>query len=95
MQQLSKDPQHAPLLQLLELMLAGDLAGFRSVLGSSPAEVLDSIGVNQDAAIDKVRLMSLLVLGSKASGTPVSFQEIQQALDIPENQVSLLGLLVV
>eukprot|EP00877_Chromochloris_zofingiensis_P013134 jgi/Chrzof1/8074/UNPLg00119.t1 len=86
-QQLSKDPQHAPLLQLLELMLAGDLAGFRSVLGSSPAEVLDSIGVNQDAAIDKVRLMSLLVLGSKASGTPVSFQEIQQALDIPENQI--------
>jgi translation initiation factor 3 subunit M len=83
-QQLSKDAASAPLLQLLNVVLLGDLQGFRAA--ATPA-VLEGIGVSADAALDKMRLMALLVLGSKSSRSAVSFEEIQTALDIPSDQV--------
>jgi len=58
--------------------------GFRAA--ATPA-VLEGIGVSADAALDKMRLMALLVLGSKSSRSAVSFEEIQTALDIPSDQV--------
>eukprot|EP00879_Flechtneria_rotunda_P004880 GHRR01005154.1.p1 GENE.GHRR01005154.1~~GHRR01005154.1.p1 ORF type:complete len:241 (+),score=111.48 GHRR01005154.1:2004-2726(+) len=83
-QQLSRDAISAPLLQLLNVMLKGDLQGFKAA--ATPA-VLDSVGVSADAALDKMRLMALLVLGSKAAGSAVSFADIQSALDISAEQV--------
>lgn len=49
--------------------------------------VLESVGVTADAALTKMRLMALLMLGSKASGSPVPFTDIQAALDITPEQV--------
>jgi len=49
--------------------------------------VLESVGVTADAAMTKMRLMALLVLGSKAAGSPVSFADIKTALDITPEQV--------
>lgn len=40
-----------------------------------------------DAALTKMRLMALLMLGSKAAGSPVPFTDIQAALDITPEQV--------
>lgn len=51
--------------------------------------VLESVGVTADAAMTKMRLMALLVLGSKAAGSPVSFADIKTALDITPEQVGL------
>jgi hypothetical protein len=65
-------------------------AGFQKV---GTAALLESVGVSSDAAMTKMRLMALLMLGSKASGTPVSFAEIQTALDITPEQVGALPLL--
>jgi hypothetical protein len=59
-------------------------AGFNRV--GTPA-VLESVGVTADAALTKMRLMALLMLGSKASGSPVPFTDIQAALDITPEQV--------
>lgn len=83
-QQLAKDGPSSPLLQLLNVVLRGDLKGFKSA--ATPA-VLEAIGVSADAALDKMRLMALLVLGSKANGAAVAFSDIQAALDIPAEQV--------
>lgn len=83
-QQLSREQGSAALLQLLDVMLNGDLAGFKSA--ASPA-VLDSVGISADAALDKMRLMALLVLGSRANGSAVPFTELQKALDIAPEQV--------
>jgi hypothetical protein len=49
--------------------------------------VLEGVGVSADAALDKMRLLALLVLGSKAKGSAVPFADIQAALDIPLEQV--------
>lgn len=49
--------------------------------------MLESVGVSAEAALDKMRLMALLVLGSRANGTAVSFSDIQAALDISLEQV--------
>lgn len=43
--------------------------------------------MSPDAAMTKMRLMALLMLGSKASGSPVAFTDIQAALDITPEQV--------
>jgi hypothetical protein len=59
-------------------------AGFKKV--GTPA-LLESVGVSSDAAMTKMRLMALLMLGSKASGSPVAFTDIQAALDITPEQV--------
>lgn len=83
-QQLAQDKSSAPLLQLLDVVLQGDLQGFKKV--GTPA-LLESVGVSTDAAMTKMRLMALLMLGSKASGSPVAFTDIQAALDITPEQV--------
>jgi hypothetical protein len=49
--------------------------------------VLEGVGVSADAALDKMRLLALLVLGSRAKGSAVPFADIQAALDIPLEQV--------
>lgn len=49
--------------------------------------MLDSVGVSADAALDKMRLMALLVLGSRASGSAVPLADVQRALDITPEQV--------
>lgn len=51
--------------------------------------------MSAEAALDKMRLLALLVLGSKAKGSAVPFADIQAALDIPCEQVrrGRLGLL--
>lgn len=67
-------------------------AGFQKV---GTAALLESVGVSSDAAMSKMRLMALLMLGSKASGTPVSFTEIQTALDITPEQVGAFAALCV
>jgi hypothetical protein len=58
--------------------------GFKKV---GNAGLLDTVGVSADAAMTKMRLMALLMLGSKASGAPVAFTDIQAALDITPEQV--------
>jgi hypothetical protein len=58
--------------------------GFKAA--ATPA-VLEGVGVSADAALDKMRLLALLVLGSKAKGSAVPFADIQAALDIPLEQV--------
>lgn len=83
-QQLAQDKASASLLQLLDVMLQGDLQGFKKV---GNAGLLDTVGVSADAAMTKMRLMALLMLGSKASGAPVAFTDIQAALDITPEQV--------
>ncbi|KAF6262353.1 hypothetical protein COO60DRAFT_649925 [Scenedesmus sp. NREL 46B-D3] len=83
-QQLARDAATAPLLKLLDVMLNGDLAGFKAA--ATPA-VLEGVGVSAEAALDKMRLLALLVLGSKAKGSAVPFADIQAALDIPCEQV--------
>eukprot|EP00878_Enallax_costatus_P031920 GHUV01034989.1.p1 GENE.GHUV01034989.1~~GHUV01034989.1.p1 ORF type:complete len:194 (+),score=61.18 GHUV01034989.1:333-914(+) len=83
-QQLSREPGSAALLRLLDVMLNGDLQGFKSA--ASPA-VLESVGISQDAALDKMRLMALLTLGSRANGAAVPFADLQTALDITPEQV--------
>lgn len=59
-------------------------AGFKKV--GTPS-LLESVGVSPDAAMTKMRLMALLMQGSKASGAPVAFTDIQAALDITPEQV--------
>jgi hypothetical protein len=59
-------------------------AGFKKV---GNAGLLETVGVSADAAMTKMRLMALLMLGSKASGAPVAFTDIQAALDIAPEQV--------
>ncbi|WIA18483.1 hypothetical protein OEZ85_009938 [Tetradesmus obliquus] len=82
--QLGREPATAPLLKLLDVMLNGDLAGFKAA--ATPA-VLESVGVSPEAALDKMRLLALLVLGGRAQGAAVPFADIQAALDIPLEQV--------
>lgn len=59
-------------------------AGFKRV--GTPA-VLESVGVSYEVMLHKMRNMALLMLGSKASGAPVPFADIQAALDITPEEV--------
>lgn len=43
--------------------------------------------MSSEAALNKMRLMALLVLGSRSAGAAVSFADIQAALDITTDQV--------
>jgi hypothetical protein len=63
------------------------IAGFKTA--ATPA-VLEGVGVSPEAALDKMRLLALLVLGSKAKGSAVPFADIQAALDIPLEQVRIV-----
>ncbi|KAF8059143.1 eukaryotic translation initiation factor 3 subunit M [Scenedesmus sp. PABB004] len=82
--QLGRDAATAPLLQLLDTMLRGDLPGFKAA--ATPA-VLEAVGVTAEAATDKTRMLALLVLGGRANGAAVPLAEVQAALDIPAEQV--------
>lgn len=41
----------------------------------------------QEASLEKIRLMALLSVASRAAGGAVALSEVQAALDIPEDQV--------
>ncbi|KAI8472176.1 MAG: hypothetical protein J3K34DRAFT_215264 [Monoraphidium minutum] len=81
---LDKDAAAAPFLALLRAMLAGDMAGYKAAAGGA---VLEGVPVAQDASLEKMRLMALLGVGSRAAGGAVALSEVQAALDIPEDQV--------
>lgn len=83
-QQLGRDAATAPLLALLDVMLRGDLAGYKAA--ASPS-VLEGVGMSAEAGLDKMRFMALLVLGGRAAGSAVPLGEIAAALDIPREQV--------
>jgi len=65
-------------------MLNGDMPGFKAA--SAPA-VLTAVPITPEAALEKMRLMALLGVASKAAGGAVALSEVQAALDVPEEQV--------
>lgn len=82
--QLSADPQQAPLLALLNAMLVGDLQGYERTV---TAPLLEQIGVTAEAALGKARMLALLVLATSAAHEELPFATIQQALNVPAEQV--------
>lgn len=51
--------------------------------------VLDKLGVSLDAATAKATMLALLVLGCRSTHEEIPFSAIQQALDIPAEQVEI------
>lgn len=82
--QLEGDAAAGPYLRLLRAMLAGDMAACRAA--ASPA-LLEGVPVSEEATLEKMRLMALLGVASRAAGGAVALSEVQAALDIPEDQV--------
>ncbi|GBF95695.1 eukaryotic translation initiation factor 3 subunit M [Raphidocelis subcapitata] len=82
--QLEKDAAGAPFTKLLAALLEGDMAAYKAA--AAPA-VLAGVPMTEEACLEKVRLMALLAVASRAAGGAVSLSEVQAALDIPEDQV--------
>lgn len=83
---LASDPQYAPLYRLMTTMLSGDITAYRA---AATPQALELASFDADAALLKARMSALLALGTRAGHEEVSFAAIQQALDIPEEQVEL------
>jgi translation initiation factor 3 subunit M len=79
--QLQGDPEHAPLYQLLSIVLAGDVKGLDDFLKSNPRGV-ESIGTTEPAVRTKTQLMALMGLATTESH--VSYAKIQAQLGLSD-----------
>jgi len=79
--QLQSESEHAPLYQLLSIVLAGDVKGLDEFLKSNPRGV-ESIGTSEPAVRSKTQLMALLGLATTQSH--VSYAKIQAELGLSD-----------
>ncbi|KAK9831893.1 hypothetical protein WJX81_006639 [Elliptochloris bilobata] len=82
--QLAADEATAPLHQLLQVVIAGDVKAFE-VFRKEHAAVLEARGLVAEDVQSKTRIMALLVLGGRRD--EVSFSTIQEALCVGEGDV--------
>lgn len=77
--QLGADPAHAPLHQLLAILLGGTVAQFQA-FADAQAALFERLGLAAEAALAKMRLLALMGLAHGA--TELSFADIQAALGL-------------
>jgi translation initiation factor 3 subunit M len=78
------DGQYKPLYSLMHELAEGDLRSFQEVL-EAHGPALQKAGVDADAALHKMRLLSLASLASAQS--VVSFDQACEALQVPAEEV--------
>jgi translation initiation factor 3 subunit M len=81
---LASNSQFAPLHQLLTIYLTGTVADFKSFAKSNGA-VFQSLGVTEDAAAAKMKLLALM--GLAHGSAEIKFAEIASSLDLPAGEV--------
>eukprot|EP00735_Rhodelphis_limneticus_P013999 TRINITY_DN7974_c0_g1::TRINITY_DN7974_c0_g1_i1::g.15561::m.15561 TRINITY_DN7974_c0_g1::TRINITY_DN7974_c0_g1_i1::g.15561 ORF type:complete len:189 (+),score=61.03,sp/Q54KZ8/EIF3M_DICDI/38.25/1e-35,PCI/PF01399.22/4.7e+03,PCI/PF01399.22/3.2e-11,PCI/PF01399.22/1.2e+04,DUF2497/PF10691.4/0.067 TRINITY_DN7974_c0_g1_i1:31-597(+) len=83
-QALKNDKKNTKLYKYLETFAKGDLAAFET-LNKEDSKYLSTVGINYEAAHQKMRLLALATLGSE--GVEVPYSTIATALRIDEADV--------
>lgn len=84
---LASDSQYAPLYALLKIYLTGGVSDYKAFAAKNLG-VLESVGVTEENALAKMRLLALMGLASdSASGNEVAFAELKGALELNEQEV--------
>lgn len=78
--------KHADLLALLEIFTAGSFADFKA-FRAAKAGRLEALGLQADAAEDKMRVMALAGLAASSEGTRLAYSQVEAALQVGEAEV--------
>lgn len=81
---LASNSQYAPLYQLLTIYLTGSVADFNNFVQSNRV-VFQSLGVTEEAAAGKMKLLALM--GLAHGSAEIKFSEIASSLDLPAEEV--------
>lgn len=82
--QLSNDKEAAPVYQLVNILVTGNVKDFEAFAKSNGA-VFDKLGVSQEEVLNKVRVLTIASLA--AGKQEVAFKDIQAALGVPAEDV--------
>lgn len=80
----SSDPKHKVLYELLSIFVKDDLDAYMTYRGKND-KVLMELGIDDSAAVDKMRLLTFASLGIDSQD--LSYSAIASALHIPESDV--------
>jgi translation initiation factor 3 subunit M len=80
-QALKSSPEHKALFEMLDAYLNGSVNQFAQFLKNGGAEVISKLGVTEEEATTKMRLLALAGLANNRSS--LTFNEVSTSLDIP------------
>ena len=78
--------KHADLLALLEIFTAGSFADFTAFRAAKKGR-LEALGLQADAAEDKMRVMALAGLAAGSEGARLAYSQVEAALQVGEAEV--------
>lgn len=84
-QALKSSPEHKALFEMLDAYLNGSVNQFAQFLKNAGAEVISKLGVTEEEATTKMRLLALAGLANNRSS--LTFNEVSTSLDIPTSDV--------
>ncbi|EOA20746.1 hypothetical protein CARUB_v10001073mg [Capsella rubella] len=85
--QLEKDPNDAPVYQLLKIFLTQRLDAYMKFQNANP-EFLETYGLAEEDCVAKMRLLSLVDLASDETGK-ISYASLKNTLQVNEEEVEL------
>ena len=83
---LQGNAQHGKVYRLLSIFLTGQLRDYLAFHAENP-DVVAACSLSHDECVAKMRLMSLAALGTESAAGQVTYQQVQETLQVPAEEV--------